>query len=76
VDVQPYLERVLNRGRYQEAEGVWEDLDFNGGFEQAPLNAGFDSRSQPTPYVSIDFAAPSAYEGALRLDFRLPKMIG
>jgi len=47
------------------------NLVFNGGFEQPPLEAGFDWRSQPSPYVAVDFADPSAYEGArcLRIDF-------
>ncbi len=44
---------------------------FNGGFEQPPLGAGFDWRSQPSSYVSVDFADASPYEGAhcLRVDF-------
>ena len=44
---------------------------FNGGFEQPPLDAGFDWRSQPSSYVSVDFADASPYEGAhcLRVDF-------
>lgn len=52
-------------------DGEQGNLVFNGGFEQVPLGAGFDWRSQPSPYVSLDFADPSAYEGAhcLRVDF-------
>jgi tetratricopeptide (TPR) repeat protein len=48
-----------------------DNLVFNGGFEQPPLDAGFDWRSQPSPYVSVDFRDPSAYAGAhcLRVDF-------
>jgi hypothetical protein len=47
------------------------NMVFNGGFEQPPLEAGFDWRSAPSPYVSVDFADPSAYKGAhcLRVDF-------
>jgi tetratricopeptide (TPR) repeat protein len=47
------------------------NLVFNGGFEQPPLEAGFDWRSTPSSYVSVDFADPSAYKGAhcLRVDF-------
>jgi hypothetical protein len=86
--VQPYIERLLAHGRYQEAQGVWSNLEgrgviakppdgghgnlvFNGGFEQPPIGAGFDWRSQPSSYVSVDFADPSPYEGAhcLRVDF-------
>jgi len=47
------------------------NLVFNGGFEQPPLGAGFDWRSQPSPYASVDFADSSPYEGThcLRVDF-------
>jgi hypothetical protein len=48
-----------------------ENLIFNGDFEQFPLNAGFDWRWGRLNYLSIDFAAPGAYQGArcLRIDF-------
>jgi tetratricopeptide (TPR) repeat protein len=88
VAVRPYLEHLLSKGRYQEAQAVWlyleqrgviakpadsesSNLVFNGGFEQPPLEAGFDWRSTPSPYVSVDFADPSAYNGAhcLHADF-------
>jgi hypothetical protein len=44
---------------------------FNGGFEQLPLGAGFDWRSQPSPYASVDFTGSPPFEGrrCLRLDF-------
>ena len=47
------------------------NLMFNGGFEQVPLGAGFDWRSQPSTYVSVDFsdASPYAGEHCLRIDF-------
>ena len=47
------------------------NLMFNGGFEQPPLSAGFDWRSQPSSYVAVDFTDPSPFEGAhcLRIDF-------
>jgi tetratricopeptide (TPR) repeat protein len=86
--VQPYIERLLGQGRYQEAQTIWSQLEmrgviakpgdsepgnllFNGGFEQPPLGAGFDWRSQPSSYVSADFADASPYAGAhcLRVDF-------
>ena len=75
--VQPYLERLLSHGRYQEAQrslvasraagassqnlrtASQGNLVFNGGFEQPPLGAGFDWRSQPSSYVSVDFADAS-----------------
>jgi tetratricopeptide (TPR) repeat protein len=85
---QPYLERLLARGRYEEAQAIWSNLQergviakpydsdpgnlvFNGGFEQAPLDAGFDWRAQPSAFVSVDFADASSFEGAhcLRVDF-------
>ena len=86
--VQPYLERLINLGRIEEAAHVWQDLErrrlvkrsdveakdnlvFNSGFEQLPLNAGFDWRTGSTNYLALDFAAPGAYHGAhcLRVDF-------
>jgi len=84
---KPYLERLIALDRIDEAESVWRDLQrtgavraskgngnliFNGDFEQAPLNAGFDWRqSDHTTYLSIDFASSDAYQGArcLRVDF-------
>jgi tetratricopeptide (TPR) repeat protein len=47
------------------------NLVFNGSFEHTPLEAGFDWRSLPSPFVSVDFADSSAYQGlrCLRLDF-------
>jgi hypothetical protein len=88
VAVRPYLERLMNRGRYQEARAIWlhlqrlgvvakpagseqDNLVYNGGFEQPPLEAGFDWRSQQSPYASVDFADSPPYEGTrcLRVDF-------
>ena len=48
-----------------------DNLVFNGGFEQLPLNAGFDWRTGSTNYLALDFAAPGAYHGehCLRVDF-------
>jgi tetratricopeptide (TPR) repeat protein len=44
---------------------------FNGGFEQPPLDAGFDWRSQSSSYVSVDFADATPFAGmhCLRVDF-------
>ncbi|MGC2109041.1 MAG: carbohydrate binding domain-containing protein [Candidatus Korobacteraceae bacterium] len=87
----PYLERLLGSGHYEEAAKVWSylqaqdevqpataagrNLVFNGGFEQSPLNAGFDWRSVDQPYMSLDFADGSAHTGthALRADFTVPQ---
>jgi len=84
---EPYLEGLLRQGRTREALSVWkvveksgslfpahddaENLVFNGGFEQAPLNAGFDWRYRKAPGVAADFSDPSARQGrrCLRLDF-------
>jgi len=53
------------------ADNEHGNLVFNGGFEESPLGAGFDWRSQPLSYVSVDFDDHSAYDGArcLRVDF-------
>ena len=47
------------------------NIIFNGGFEQLPLDAGFDWRSQQMPYVDIDFRDGHPHHGThcLRLDF-------
>jgi len=52
-----------------------DNLVFNGDFEQAPLNAGFDWRSRPAAYVSADFADSSAHQGSrcLRVDFTVSR---
>ena len=85
--VEPYLERLLDQGHTREALSVWqvveksvglfpahddaENLVFNGGFEQAPLNAGFDWRYRKAAGIAFDFFDPSARQGrrCLRLDF-------
>ena len=85
---KPYLEQLIANQRIQEARSVWLDLQksgivttpegdqnnlvFNGDFEQASLNAGFDwRRTDQMTYLAVDFAAPGAYHGAqcLRVDF-------
>ena len=88
---QSYLDRVIDAGRMEEAVQVWNDLErlgivsrpgiekselvFNGDFEQAPLNAGFDWRSSTGLYFRVDFSAPGAHHGAhcLRVDFTAPR---
>lgn len=51
------------------------NLVFNGGFEQDPLNAGFDWRFQSAAYVAADFADTSAFqkERCLRVDFTVSR---
>jgi tetratricopeptide (TPR) repeat protein len=85
----PFLESLLSSGQAQEAEAVWQDLEglgiipkpasganliFNGGFERAPLNLGFDWRIQPSPALFITRESENDYRGeyALRVDFTVP----
>ncbi|MGO9273895.1 MAG: tetratricopeptide repeat protein [Terriglobia bacterium] len=51
------------------------NLIFNGGFEQPPLDAGFDWVYTDLPYLTVDFADSHAYQGrrCLRLDFTVPR---
>ena len=46
-------------------------LLYDGGFEGAPLNVGFDWRVSDSPELETDFADPSAYKGSkcLRIKF-------
>jgi tetratricopeptide (TPR) repeat protein len=88
----PYLQRLLDLGRYQEAINVWGDLErlgivnkpssserdnliYNGDFEQAPLNAGFDWHTSELPYLWFAFPDSGAYRGrrCLRLDFTVAR---
>jgi hypothetical protein len=63
--------RVVGGGARSDAD----NLVYNGGFEQAPLNTGFDWRYQPQAFLDLDFSDSSAHSGthALRLEFLLPK---
>ncbi len=71
-----FLDSLLQTGRVQKAESVWQDLEtsrsisatpepgnlvFNGGFERIPLGAGFDWRVQSSPYLFINFQSSGAY---------------
>jgi len=86
VEAQPYVDRLLQNGQYSQAYKAWQDLErlrvierpespsepiFNGGFEQRPLNAGFDWHFEQLTYLTLSFGDPGAYEGrrCLRLDF-------
>ncbi len=86
--VTPYIDQLLATEHYQEAQEVWMysigqkrnqssdgNLVFNGGFEQLPMNAAFDWRFQPQPFLALDFADGSAETGghALRVDFTVPQ---
>lgn len=50
------------------------NLAFNGGFERESMNAGFDWRDKPQPYVIVDSSDSPAHSGlrALRVDFTVP----
>ncbi len=83
-----YVEELLRYRRYHAAAEVWtylrrtgvvagnpaSNLVYNGGFEQPPLNDGFDWHLQPQTYLNVDIADPHARSGerALRLDFTVP----
>ena len=56
-------------GQPQTRDG--DELIFNGGFEQAPLDSGFDWRSWEDLYPSVEFSDSTAHQGArcLRIDF-------
>jgi len=86
----PYLDRLITLGRIDEAVTVWQDLErlgivqaaddkdnliFNGDFEHAPLQAGFDWRTGDTTYLAVDFSAPHAHHGnhCLRIDFTVSR---
>ena len=47
------------------------NLLFNGSFERAPVNTGFDWRANDSPELVFDFSDPSAFKSAkcLRIDF-------
>lgn len=74
VSVWQDLERIgiVHRSEADEKD----NLIFNGGFEQFPLNAGFDWRwTGRLSYLAIDFSAPGAYRGVhcLRIDFAVSR---
>lgn len=48
-----------------------DNLVFNGGFEQTPLDAGFDWRYQAGAFIALDFSDEGAHTGrrCLRIDF-------
>jgi tetratricopeptide (TPR) repeat protein len=58
----------VNSGRDEASNG---DYIFNGGFEQTPLNAGFDWRYSVSPTVFVAFSNAAAHGGlrSARIDF-------
>lgn len=89
----PLIESLLSAGHVQEAASVWDNLEglgtiakpsdphslvFNGGFEHAPLNFGFDWRIQSSPDLFISPQSPNAYRGrqCLRIDFAVATNAG
>jgi tetratricopeptide (TPR) repeat protein len=84
--VSSFVDKLLDGGRYEQAAAVCryaeapeargtQDLVFNGGFEQDPLEAGCDWRFLQQPYITLDFSDRSAHRGnrAFRLDFSVPQ---
>ncbi len=87
----PFLESLLGSNQALQAKAVWQDLEdlgiirqpasdtsniiFNGGFERAPLNMGFDWRIQPSPDLFITRESEERYRGkyALQIDFTVPE---
>jgi len=68
---------LKQRGTLRESpDGGQDNLMYNGGFEQPPLNAGFDWRwSDELTYLAVDFSAPGGYRGhhSLRIDFTVSR---
>jgi hypothetical protein len=88
--VAPFVESLLGLNQTREAVDVWHDLEhlgivphplsatrnivFNGSFEHAPLNLGFDWRLQPSSDLFIIREGEDVHDGkhALRVDFTVP----
>ena len=86
-DAFPLLDMLIETGHFDDAETVWTQalaaaglaakadsngsLIWNGGFEQEPLDGGFDWRVRPIPGVEMGWDEQIAHSGrrSLRLDF-------
>src|SRR5579863_2593815 len=86
-DAFPLLEMLIGTGRADDAETVWSQalqaggmapkadssrsLVWNGGFEQEPLNGGFDWRIGPTAGAEMAWDEQTLHSGrrSLRVDF-------
>jgi tetratricopeptide (TPR) repeat protein len=66
---------VRQNGLDEQIGSDRSNLVFNGGFEQKPLNAGFDWRFAQQPYLTVDFSDATAHTGArsFRADFTVPQ---
>jgi len=55
----------------QTADAAHRQYVFNGGFEETPLNAGFDWRYQSLPFASVTFSNAAAHSGSrvARIEF-------
>jgi tetratricopeptide (TPR) repeat protein len=62
------------RDEASEADPNAANLIFNGGFEESPLNWGFDWRQEPMPGTALSFPAAQAHTGlrCLQLEFTMP----
>lgn len=66
---------VRQNGLDKRAASDGSNLVFNGGFEQQPLNAGFDWRFAQQPYLTLDFSDATTHSGgrSFRTDFTVPQ---
>lgn len=61
--------RLRSEAQSSAPSGLVNELVFNGGFERVPLNAGFDWRLNPEPFVSIALSKEShAGSHAVRIE--------
>ena len=67
--ITPGSQRRLAEDRTTDA--AYRQYVFNGGFEQTPLNAGFDWRYPSLPFVSVAFSNFAAHGGSrsARIEF-------
>jgi len=79
-DAEPLLDHLIDNRNWNQARKVWgdlkrlgvirdiradsEELIFNGGFEQKPLNGGFDWRYQPEDYLQANFSDAETFKGS------------
>ena len=62
---------VRQNGLDKRSGSDGSNLVFNGGFEQEPLNAGFDWRFAQQPYLTLDFLRRDNSQRGPKLSHRL-----